>query len=145
MSSTTDRIGSSGGNMESAGSMASMTPESFRLWRRQLGLSQKDAAELLGLKRRMVQYYEKGEREGEPVEIPLGIRLACWALSRGVVDYAGPKSGPIKDDKLKRRAKRTKDRDAPAVESRPGPANQSSRPEQPSPEEPPSTGDPDAA
>ncbi|MCK5747958.1 MAG: helix-turn-helix transcriptional regulator, partial [Oricola sp.] len=37
----------------------------FKKWRKSLGLSQKDAANLLGLKRRMIQYYEKGERDGE--------------------------------------------------------------------------------
>ncbi len=44
-------------------------------------------ADALGLKRRMIQYYEKGERNGERVEVPLGIRLACYALSKGIGDY----------------------------------------------------------
>lgn len=55
-----------------------------------MGFSQKDAAEALGLKRRMIQYYEKGERDGEPVQIPLSIALACYALSIGVQSYRGP-------------------------------------------------------
>jgi len=62
----------------------------FRKWRKSLGLSQKDAAHLLGLKRRMIQYYEKGEREGEKVKIPRAVRLACYAISEGVADYNGP-------------------------------------------------------
>ncbi len=67
-----------------------MQPGSFRGWRKSLGLSQKAAAEALGLKRRVVQYYEKGERDGEPVTIPKTVRLACFALSEGCEDYAGP-------------------------------------------------------
>lgn len=52
-------------------------------------MSQKEAAEALGLKRRVVQYYEKGERDGEPLEIPKAVRLACFALTQGVTDYQG--------------------------------------------------------
>ena len=78
-----------------------MPPGQFKRWRKGLGLSQKDAAEALGLKRRMIQYYEKGERDGEPVTVPLSVRLACWALAEGVTDYAGPRG-----DELKVRRKR---------------------------------------
>lgn len=67
-----------------------MDPGDFRKWRKGLKLSQKEAAHALGLKRRMIQYYEKGEREGEKVEIPLSVRLACFALNEGVADYHGP-------------------------------------------------------
>ena len=67
-----------------------MQPKAFRRWRKSLGLSQKEAAAALGLKRRVVQYYEKGEREGEPIEIPKSVRLACYAVSAGVRDYHGP-------------------------------------------------------
>lgn len=62
----------------------------FKKWRKTLGLSQKDAAHLLGLKRRMIQYYEKGERDGSEVKIPRAVRLACYALAQGVEDYNGP-------------------------------------------------------
>lgn len=62
----------------------------FRKWRKSLHLSQKDAAHVLGLKRRMIQYYEKGERDGEKVKIPRSVRLACYAISVGVADYHGP-------------------------------------------------------
>ena len=62
----------------------------FKKWRKSLGLSQKDAANLLGLKRRMIQYYEKGERDGEKVKIPRSVRLACYAIAQGVEDYNGP-------------------------------------------------------
>jgi transcriptional regulator with XRE-family HTH domain len=67
-----------------------MTPNLFKAWRKALGLSQKKAADALGLKNRIVQYYEKGERDGEKVKIPKHVRLACYALSVGVSDYHGP-------------------------------------------------------
>lgn len=72
-----------------------MTHKDFRQWRKALKLSQKDAAEALGLKRRVVQYYEKGERDGEKVIIPKYVRLACYALAQGVQDYRGPDKGPV--------------------------------------------------
>ena len=68
-----------------------MSAGQFREWRRGLGLKQKEAAELLGLKKRMIQYYEKGNRDGRPVEIPKSIRLACYALTNGIRDFAGTK------------------------------------------------------
>ncbi len=67
-----------------------MEPGDFKKWRKALKLSQKDAANLLGLKRRIIQYYEKGERNGENVEIPRAVRLACYAISEGIADYHGP-------------------------------------------------------
>ena len=68
-----------------------MAPADFRRWRKSLNLSQKAAAEALGLKRRVVQYYERGERDGSPVDIPKTVRLACFALSQGCSDYEGPR------------------------------------------------------
>lgn len=67
-----------------------MPAGAFKRWRKSLGLSQKEAAHALGLKRRILQYYEKGERDGERVEIPKTVRLACYALAQGCRDYAGP-------------------------------------------------------
>lgn len=77
-----------------------MEPDDFRKWRKQLSLSQKEAANMLGLKRRMIQYYEKGERDGEKVKIPRAVRLACYAIGEGVADYNGPgrKTTKIKPD-----------------------------------------------
>ena len=69
-----------------------MKPSDFKRWRKSLHLSQKQAAEALGLKRRVVQYYEKGVRDGYRVEIPKSIRLACFALTTGCDDYSGPGS-----------------------------------------------------
>ena len=67
-----------------------MAPEAFKAWRKSLGLSQKEAAKALGLKRRIVQYYEKGERDGERISIPKTVRLACFAVAQGRDDYGGP-------------------------------------------------------
>ena len=67
-----------------------MRPESFKAWRKSLGMSQKQAAEALGLRRRIVQYYEKGERDGSAVEVPKTVRLACYAIANGCSDYGGP-------------------------------------------------------
>lgn len=66
-----------------------MNGRQFRKWRKARKLSQKKAAELLGLKPRMIQYYEKGEREGKHVSIPKSVRLACYALDAGVIDFDG--------------------------------------------------------
>lgn len=82
-----------------------MEPGDFKKWRKSLKLSQKEAAHALGLKRRMIQYYEKGERDGDKVEIPLSVRLACFALVEGVEDYHGP------NRKLKRREEKPKTED----------------------------------
>lgn len=72
------------------GAATSMSPAAFKRWRKSLKLSQKEAADALGLKRRIVQYYEKGERNGDRVEVPKTVRLACYALAQGCDDYAGP-------------------------------------------------------
>ncbi|MDJ0948066.1 MAG: helix-turn-helix transcriptional regulator [Alphaproteobacteria bacterium] len=67
-----------------------MGPSDFRRWRKSLNWTQKQAAEALGLKRRVLQYYEKGERDGKKVEVPKTVRLACYAISQGISDYSGP-------------------------------------------------------
>lgn len=72
----------------------------FKRWRKLLGWSQKHAAEKLGLKRRVVQYYEKGERGDKPVKIPRTVRLACYALTLGIEDYAGPPKSKERDDAI---------------------------------------------
>ena len=66
-----------------------MTSGQFRAWRKEQGLRQKEAADLLGLKKRMIQYYEKGERDGKKVSIPKTVRLACYALAQGIADFDG--------------------------------------------------------
>ena len=76
--------------IRSEGGEPIMSPDAFRRWRKALKLSQKEAAEALGLKRRVVQYYEKGTRDGQRVSIPKTVRLACYALMNGCRDYDGP-------------------------------------------------------
>ncbi len=81
-----------------------MKGHDFKRWRKSLDMSQKHAADALGLKRRVVQYYEKGERDGEPVKIPRVVRLACYAILIGVEDYHGPEKE--KKDKKQKKSKR---------------------------------------
>ncbi|WP_082490998.1 helix-turn-helix transcriptional regulator [Aureimonas sp. Leaf454] len=64
-----------------------MKPDEFRSWRKSLGWKQKDAAERLGLKKRVIQYYEKGDRDGKSVAIPTSVELACLALALGHETY----------------------------------------------------------
>ncbi|GGD39818.1 helix-turn-helix domain-containing protein [Aureimonas glaciei] len=66
-----------------------MQPDDFRSWRKALGWKQKDAAEKLGLKKRVIQYYEKGDRDGKTIEIPKTVELACLALTLGFESYDG--------------------------------------------------------
>lgn len=95
-----------------------MTPNHFKAWRKALGLSQKGAADALGLKNRIVQYYEKGERDGEKVKIPKHVRLACYALSVGVSDFHGPDGdGANAHGKQRRKRKRTDERTQDAAAS----------------------------
>jgi transcriptional regulator with XRE-family HTH domain len=84
-----------------------MTPSEFKAWRKALSLSQKKAADALGLKNRIVQYYEKGERDGEKVKIPKHVRLACYALSIGISDYHGPSAEEAGGRRTKRKRKRS--------------------------------------
>lgn len=82
-----------------------MKGNDFKRWRKSLDMSQKDAADALGLKRRVVQYYEKGERDGDPVKIPRVVRLACYSILIGVEDYHGPEKE--KKDKKDKKGKKT--------------------------------------
>jgi hypothetical protein len=58
-----------------------------------MGFRQKEAAEWLGLKKRVIQYYERGHRDGKKVEVPKAVELACYALSRGIAAYDGTVKG----------------------------------------------------
>ena len=88
-----------------------MTPEQFRGWRKAMGLKQKEAAEKLGLKKRVIQYYEHGHRDGKKIEIPKAVELACYALAKGVESYDGTLTKP----------KRTVRRTPPTGPQRTGP------------------------
>jgi transcriptional regulator with XRE-family HTH domain len=77
-----------------------MSPAEFRAWRKSRGLKQKEAAEKLGLKKRMIQYYETGSRGEKQVVIPKTVELACYALSVGVeaFDGASTNGAPARED-----------------------------------------------
>jgi len=77
----------------------------FKRWRKSLDYSQKEAANALGLKRRVVQYYEKGERDGREIDIPKSVRLACLAIVQGAEDYHGPDAPAAGKAKRKHKAK----------------------------------------
>jgi transcriptional regulator with XRE-family HTH domain len=66
-----------------------MDSAEFKAWRKSLGLKQKEAAEKLGLKKRMIQYYETGRRGSKKVTIPKTVELACTALSLGIEGFDG--------------------------------------------------------
>ena len=68
-----------------------MNAQQIQAWRKTRGLKQKELADLLGIKKRTLQYYEKGMRDGKPTKIPKYIRLACWSLHDGVIDFDGQK------------------------------------------------------
>ena len=85
-----------------------MRPQDFKRWRKAQHLSQKQAAEALGLKRRVVQYYEKGERDGEKVKIPRTVRLACAALSNGLGDWQPAPAKPATKRPAKPKAEKPK-------------------------------------
>jgi len=92
-----------------------MDGDAFRHWRKRHKMSQKDAAKALGLKPRIIQYYEKGERDGKKVEIPLSVRLACYAIESGVGDFNGEESRL-----LKARPKKGKDKDKAGKDAKSG-------------------------
>ncbi len=73
-----------------------MDGKDFKGWRKRHKMSQKDAARALGLKPRIIQYYEKGERDGKRVEIPLSVRLACFAIEQGIGDFDGERGRKLK-------------------------------------------------
>ena len=76
-----------------------MKPSEFKAWRKLMKMTQKDAASALGPKSRIIQYYEKGERNGEKFAIPKAIELACYALTLGVESYSGPETDKKKAKK----------------------------------------------
>jgi hypothetical protein len=57
---------------------ATMTPDEFRHWRERKAYTLDAAAKALGISRRMVAYYEQGDRA-----IPRVVALATRALGRG--------------------------------------------------------------
>jgi transcriptional regulator with XRE-family HTH domain len=86
-----------------------MTPDQFKSWRKAMGLKQKEAADLLGLKKRVIQYYEHGKRDGKAVEIPKTVALACYAVTVGIESYDGAiEAEPVIEAEPKKPAPRTR-------------------------------------
>jgi len=56
-----------------------VTPDQIRDWRARLSITQREAAERLGLSLRGYQKYESGE-----AAIPRSIELACAAIAQGI-------------------------------------------------------------
>ncbi|HCD17183.1 MAG: XRE family transcriptional regulator [Rhizobiales bacterium TMED83] len=81
-----------------------MTPDQFKKWRKHLGWSQSEVAEKLGLKLRMIQYYEKGFRKGKSVKIPVAVEMACYVLAKGIerIDFTAPKGRPKRKKRKKK-------------------------------------------
>jgi DNA-binding XRE family transcriptional regulator len=58
---------------------ATMTPQTFRRWRERRAYTLNEAASALGISRRMIAYYEEGDRP-----IPRVVALAARALESGL-------------------------------------------------------------
>jgi len=67
-----------------------MEPQDFRTLRTNLGWTQQQLADKLGMTRRAIQQYEAGERpDGTPVKIPKHVELALASLVLGVAEFNG--------------------------------------------------------
>jgi len=69
-----------------------MKSSEFKAWWKDCKLTQEQAAKKLGLKKRTIQYYENGKRDGQEFNIPKTTELACYAVSVGIEHYFGPVS-----------------------------------------------------
>lgn len=69
-----------------------MDANGLKKWRKAQGLTQKEAAALLGLSEFTLINYEAGHRrdDGSPVTVPRYIALACAAIAQGITEYEGP-------------------------------------------------------
>jgi len=81
-----------------------MDAETFRAWRRRQGLTQDEAARQLGLKRRMIQYYERGERGGRHVAIPKHVPAGRSARASAISTDARRAASRSPSDRLKKAA-----------------------------------------
>jgi len=63
-----------------------MNKENFKTWRKEMGFTQKQAADALGINSQSVFNYERGARveDGRAVIIPRPIALACAAIRAGL-------------------------------------------------------------
>lgn len=65
-----------------------MKPEQFKAWRKSLGLSLTQTAERLGVTKRAIMMYQKGERP-----ISKTVALACLAVEAGLTSDKTPTLG----------------------------------------------------
>ncbi len=68
-----------------------MTHEDFKNWRKKMGLTQQQAADVLGLSKATIENYDKGVRreDGRPVVIPRVVALACAAIEHKLEPFGG--------------------------------------------------------
>lgn len=68
-----------------------MSPENFKAWRKHMSLSQRAAADELGVTLATLQSWERGKNwsTDKPVEIDRRTALACAALSAGLDEWKG--------------------------------------------------------
>ncbi len=66
-----------------------MNAKQFRSWRKAMELKRRQAALLLGVKKRDIRNYEKQPPKNDDPDLPKAIELACYALSRGVSEFDG--------------------------------------------------------
>lgn len=66
-----------------------MTPADLAAWQAQMGFSQRQAAEALGVTLPTYQEWRRGARfrDGAPVEIDRRTVLACAALAAGLAEW----------------------------------------------------------
>lgn len=67
-----------------------MTPSDLIAWEAHMGLTQRRAAEALGVSLPTYQQFRRGARfkDGAPVEIDRRTALACAALAAGIAEWA---------------------------------------------------------
>lgn len=70
-----------------------MTKDQIKVWRLRHGMSQREAAEALGICLSTYSNYETGWQRGvhctKRAPIPKPVELACAALELGITDYLG--------------------------------------------------------
>ncbi|EJF91670.1 helix-turn-helix domain-containing protein [Bartonella tamiae] len=78
-----------------------MKPEDFKRWRKEMGFTQKQAAEALDISIQTLGNYERGTRyeDGREVSIPKSIALACSAIQQNLIPY--PQYERVMDRRLR--------------------------------------------
>jgi len=78
-----------------------MKPEDFKHWRKKMGLTQAQAAKVLGLSKPTIENYDKGVRSsGEAFQIPHVVALACAALWHKIEPWGSVQGNPDNSQSL---------------------------------------------